>query len=405
MKFWQKRKYIPFTLCMLIVGVAVSASFPLVAFFLVTEIHVSPTTVGLFFLTSLTAPFVSITTGRISDYFRKRKVLIIFSAIWLSTGWVLIALVRDIWTAVAVGSLFFCINGTLSAQIFALLRDIMDYNGEKHMNAVNSTVRTAFSLGWVLGPVLGSWLAFLVGVRITFLVTACLCLISLVPLWFLKSGANYALKQSTHPARKFSPGSWINIICFSLACVLVLSGDSIQLAYLPLYIVEILRNNIVIFGSLMSTSAILELLIIPLFGILADKFGMKTIMIVGIVFCMAEYTILATSPYIWLLYVAQAFNACVIAAFQGLGINYAQQILRGQTGLASSIFFGAQSLASPFGSLIGSYGVLLLGIPHVFFLPLAACVFSLVLLLFGRSSEEVSLQAIHAGVTGNLEKE
>ncbi len=40
------------------------------------------------------------------------------------------------------------------------------------------------------------------------------------------------------------------------------------------------------------------------------------------------------------------------------------------------MFFGAQGLSMPLGGLLGSYGVRLLGVPHVFAIPSLLCVLS-----------------------------
>ena len=178
------------------------------------------------------------------------------------------------------------------------------------------------------------------------------------------------------------------MLCFGLVCILVLSGDTIKLAYLPLYIVQGLQQNLVIFGTILSTSAIAELLLMPFFGAIADRIGISALLIVGILFGIVEYLWLAESTAIWQIYITQALHAVIISSFYGLGVTYAQRILRGQTGMASSIFFGAQSLASPVGSLLGSASLTFLGLPHIFFIPLISCTMALLLLFMGMGLEK-----------------
>ena len=289
------------------------------------------------------------------------------------------ALTTQFWLAVSVGLFFFCLSTTLNAQIFASIREIMTAKKETHESTINSTIRTAYSFGWVIGPIIGSWFATTLGLRFTFFITAFLYIICLIPLLSYLMNQVHASKNITKSGQVSAVD--IRLFCFALLSVFVLSGDTIKVSYLPLYIVENLKQQPYIFGSLLSLSAIVELVIFPAAGLLADKVGTGTVIAGGLALGIVDYALLAMSTMIWQLAVVQLLHVGVLAALLGLGVTFAQQLHREQPGLASSTYLGAQSLSTPLGSILGSSGVQIVGIPSVFFLPSAICMLSLVLFL------------------------
>ncbi len=151
-------------------------AFPLLTVYLVENLGYRPSVASLFFLTSLVGPLVSVATGRLSDQLASRYPLIGFTALWLALGWLLIAFAQSFWLVILVGVLFFGFIGTLNAQIFAQLRDYLTAGSFERQNQIVASVRTAYAAGWIIGPVLGSWVGLAVGLRELFVLTALLYL-------------------------------------------------------------------------------------------------------------------------------------------------------------------------------------------------------------------------------------
>ena len=436
---WQQHEYRFLLFNLFFIGLASSSSMPLVTLFLVKNLHVPASGVGLFYLTALVRPLVNVATGRLSDRLRSRLPLIRLSAIWLAVGWGIMAIAGQFWLAIGVSTVFFCLTGTLIAQTFAAVRDVMNRKGELQDAAISSTIRTAYSLASILGPILGSWLATTVGLRFTFLATSCLCVSSLVPIQsldirvvvkkktallytgsttymrtqgksiymrtqgksirvvlksaairtytrlFLGTIATIGVKVD-YAAKVAIKRDHFNLVCFGVVCLFVLSGDAIKLAYLPLYVVNGLKQNLIAFGSLLSISAIAELAAMPLAGVLADKIGMRKVIAGGILIGVLDYALLANSTHLWQLYLVQFLHVGVISVMFGVGITYAQRLDQQEPGLASSVVFSGQSLATPVGGLIGGYGVHLLGMPRVFLISSCMCALSLGILLMIHSA-------------------
>jgi predicted MFS family arabinose efflux permease len=64
-------------------------------------------------------------------------------------------------------------------------------------------------------------------------------------------------------------------------------------------------------------------------------------------------------------------DALVVAAVFGLGLTHAQQLSPGRAGLASSTFGSAFGIATLVGNFIGGVSLPILGVPHLFYIPLA----------------------------------
>jgi MFS family permease len=98
-------------------------------------------------------------------------------------------------------------------------------------------------------------------------------------------------------------------------------------------------------------------------------------------FSRAHHSLLASSTALWQLYLTQALDAWVVAVVMGLGLAYAQHLSPDRAGLASGTFGSSYGVAIVVGNLIGSASVPLLGVPHVFVIPTALCVVSLLTFL------------------------
>jgi MFS transporter, SET family, sugar efflux transporter len=372
-RVWSEKNYRGLSVLMLVAGVSVSSAIPLVTLFLTDVLGVGESAAGLFFLTSLGAPLINLYTGALSDRMESRVPLVRGIAIWLALGWALMGLSPNPALAFAVGVAFITFIGALNAQIFAVLRDVVERNGERREASVMSTVRTGYSFGWTLGPVLGSLVAGWAGYRVAFALTATLFLSALIPLAGLRvrrARQGREDRRGTGLARpREMPGVRLGV--FGLVCLLVLSGETVRLAYLPIFATDRLGMGLGQFGTLMALAPLTELAAMPLAGMLADRVGLSRVLVAGFALGACGYLLFGGGGSAWSLYLGQVLHACMIAVVFGLGVTYAQRLSPGSAGLAGSVFFSAQSLSALTGSLLGSGGVWLVGLPGMFFMPAA----------------------------------
>jgi SET family sugar efflux transporter-like MFS transporter len=299
------------------------------------------------------------------------------AAAWVALGWLVFAFAPYAWLCLSVGLVFVSAGAITMGQAFAALHDVMVRDAERRPEFVNATIRSAFSLGFVLGPLLGSALAALVSFRAAFVVAGCLNLLCLVPL------AGLAIPVCTGAVRRAvregdAPSSGL-LYGFVGLCTLVLMGTALRITYLPIEVTKHLGGSVGQYGTVMAVSPLAELITVPAAGLLAARVGIGPLFRLGLAVATVEYLILSLSTALWQIYVTQVMDALVVAAVLGLGLTYAQQLSPGRAGLASSTFGAAFGFATLVGNLIGGVSISILGVPHLFFIPLATSAVALVL--------------------------
>jgi SET family sugar efflux transporter-like MFS transporter len=163
------------------------------------------------------------------------------------------------------------------------------------------------------------------------------------------------------------------LVVFTALCALVVSGQAIKNTYLPIDVTVHLGGSMSAYGTIVAVSPIVELVVMPLSGMLAHEIGLGLLIATGILLAVVEYLVLTVSTMIWQFYVTQAMDACVVAVIMGLGMTYAQRLSPGRPGAANGIFFSCFNIAFVLGGLIGSASVPLLGVPHIFLIPVLLC--------------------------------
>lgn len=128
----------------------------------------------------------------------------------------------------------------------------------------------------------------------------------------------------------------------------------------------------------------------PAAGALADRWGIKPVLGVGLLLGALGFAAFATSGGVLGLVVGQVLNACFIAVLLGLGATYAQRLHPAGAGFATSVFFGAQSLAFATGGATGAASAGGIGLPTMFLVPAALCLCALVIVMLAPRPPETT---------------
>jgi SET family sugar efflux transporter-like MFS transporter len=377
---WHTREYRAFILMMVFLSLATSSTLPLVTLYLVDSLHIGLSLVGVFFvIQAVVGLTLGLLVGRWSDHWHSRLPAMRFAVIWVAIGWLAFALFPYFWVTVAVGALFLSAGAITMGQAFAALHDVMMRDNEAQPGFVNTTVRAAFSFGFVLGPLIGSQLAALVSFRAAFVVAASLNLLCLLPLNGLDIPVSADLDRE--PSVQGQRQSNIRLYVFVGLCTLVLIGTALRFTYLPIDVTKHLGGDIQQYGIVMAVSPLAELLTLPAIGMLALHYRIGRLFSLGLAVAIIEYLILAFNTAIWQVYVTQAIDALVVAVVFGLGLTYAQELSPGRAGLASSTFGSAFGIAILVGNLIGGISVSILGVPLIFLIPVVTSGVALMMFL------------------------
>jgi len=393
--FWHKREYRSFLMIMVFLSLATSSTLPLVTLYLVDRLHVALSLAGLFFVgEALFGLMLGLFIGRRSDRWRSRVPAMRVAVVWEAIGWLLFAVSPNFWVTLVAGTLFLSAGAITMGQAFAALHDVMVRDQEPQPGFVNTTVRTAFSFGFVLGPVVGSQVAALVSFQAAFVAAGCLNLLCLLPLFGLDIPVSDDRAQDT--TENESRGSNLRLYFFVGLCTLVLTGTALRITYLPIDVTKHLGGSLREYGTVMAVAPLAELVTMPAAGLLAMRFRAGHLFRVGLVAAIVEYVVLSFNSAVWQVYATQVIDALVVAVVFGLGLTYAQQLSPGRAGLASSTFGSAFGIATLAGNLIGGISVALLGVPHIFFIPVVtSCIALAMFVVLDRGVRRSAL--VHFG--------
>lgn len=384
-------------------GLGVSATTPQLTLFMVDELGASVPVAGLYYLVNFIAPVTGYVVGNLSDRQSDRLVLFRVCAVIGGLGWLAMAVATRVWMPFAIGAFALSIAGGSMGLLFAAIRDDLTRSESPAADRVISAVRMAFTAGWIVGPVLGSWFGAVYGLRPLLLATAVLTVGQILPLG-LQRVPRYVgeIHQSASTEVARDPGdqgqhqasssersrpSRTPLYAFVACCVLVMNGDTMKFAYLPLYMDNQLGLSDTLRGAVIAIQPLIELMLMPLLARLADLVTPIRVVTLGAAFGVAANIAYATSDHVAGLFLGQILMSVLWAAIAGLGVTVAQQLYPEGVGLASSVFMSSIMLSGGLGGALGGLGAALVGIPQVFFIPAALTLLgTLGLAALGRST-------------------
>ncbi|MFD3401234.1 MFS transporter [Kribbella sp. NPDC058693] len=372
----RSRFYRSAFLSLLIAGVGLSAATPQLTLFLVRDLGTPLPVAGLYYVTNVASPIAGFIVGRWSDRSHDRLLWFRICSVVGALGWLLMASANAVWMPFVISTLALSVAGGSMAQLFAACRDELSRHPTRAENRVIATIRMAFTTGWILGPVFGSWFGGVFGLRALLVATAACVFGAIIPL------GRQRVERYDDPARVTSVERgriehMMPLLVFTAVCVLAMTGDTIKFGYLPIYMAEQLHVSDSVRGLVIGIQPLLELLLLPVVARLADRYGPMRAMTVGAVLGLAGNLAYALSTSVAGLFLGQVLNAGLWACVGALGVSIAQHLYPEGAGTASGVFLGAIPLGSAIGGTIGGIGVAAIGLPHVFFIPATLTAFAI----------------------------
>ncbi|WBQ02529.1 MFS transporter [Kribbella sp. CA-293567] len=372
----RSRFYRSAFLSLLIAGIGTSAATPQLTLFLVKELGTPLPVAGLYYVTNLAAPVAGFLIGRWSDRSPERMLWFRLCAVVGTVGWLAMALADSVWLPFVISALALSVGGGAMAQLFAACRDELSRHPTKADNRVVAAIRMAFTVGWMLGPVLGSWFGGVFGLRALLVATAVCVFAQIIPFGRQRIERYADLTLRPHAESRRQIDHMMPLLVFTAVCVLAMTGDTIKFGYLPIYMADELHISDSMRGAVIGIQPLLELLMLPLVARLADRVGAMPVMTGGAVLGLAGNLAYATSTSVGMLFLGQALTAGLWACVGALGVSIAQQLYPEGVGTASGVFLSAIPVSSAIGGAIGGLGVAAIGLPHVFFVPAVLTTFA-----------------------------
>jgi len=398
---WQRivrtRYGVPLGLCILAQGILMAVIVPLLPILISSRIGMDKTEVTTFFLINiLVGIVVTLATGYLSDGAVARYKLVLVSGILGCLGAVGIAAATQPVHAYLAGAVSVSV-GVLFPQLFAVARAGVMADWERDDQVMGITaLRTLFSLGFVLGTGLASWLAQAVDIRAVFYMAAgaslALTAYAALTLYRIEGAigeqiARPSPKTGSEPSDTQRAVLPLYALVVPLLALTVLQGaESTRRVFLPLVMFD-LFNDASVAPLMFGITAAVELVTMGMMGYLASKIGEKKAIAIGSLTGAVYFLILSFAQSLPILYLANVLFAVFVAALLGVAMAYVQGLLSHRAGMGGSLYV----VTLNFGSLVGILSPLLVTgyAQTIFVIPAVLCVAGAALLMAGDRTAQI----------------
>ena len=334
------RRWYALALVYLAVGLSTAMAGPFLTLFLTSTVHASPLQVTVYLVVApLSAVIVSTLLGRLSDRRAIRRRLLIGAALAGCAGSAMFAVVRDYWILLILVASAAATAGALVSQVFAYARTAMGGSGRTAMTL--GSLRTLFSVAWVAGPPAAAVVLETGGFTAVYAFSAVMYAVAaLIAYLGLPEQQPAAVRKAeADPADGIGVDAPLRVIRLTQAAfVLFQCGSSLSVQLVSLFVRHDLHGNIRDAGLILGLCAGLEVPLMLGLSMLAARVPVRRLVLAGPAFAIAYFATAAMTTHTWQLAVAQILNACAIAAIQGMGVTYFQDLMPTQPGRASTLY-------------------------------------------------------------------
>ncbi|MFD2762839.1 sugar efflux transporter [Micromonospora eburnea] len=381
------------------VGIANAVVMPFLSLFLSTAVHADPVQITIFLLVAPLSGVVGATLiGWLSDRWAIRRALLVGASLAGLINAALTAYIRDYRVLVALAVTLAPLSAALFPQAFAYARQVLSGADPGRAAMGISTLRTVFSLSWVVGPPLAALLLSGGGFRFLYVSAAAMFgLAGLASIVGLKQVATPTVATGG-PANDVPTTSRSTLLLTLVAFVMLSCPLTLAVQALPLFISTDLGGDAAQAGPVLGLCAALEIPLMLALGALGTRIRVRVLLLAGAACGVTYYALASVASSLAMLAVGQLANAAFIAAVSGIGISYLQDLLPQRPGQATTLFtnchpIGAM-LAGPLLGLAQHYGFrLAYGVSAVL------CAAGLLLLLVVRPPATGRVAPAYAGGT------
>ena len=342
------------TLCtgVVLIGIGVSVVRPYLSLFGTDVIHMNPAQLGIFMcLNALGGIVFSTWMGKMSDARTPKKDIMLVAAACSGLGYLSFLVFHNYLVLLVVSTLLLGLGAAAFPQLFAYAREATSGLGDATMAI--STLRSFFSLAWVIGPLLGAWVLAALGYNGLFIFTAIVFVfVFFLILLRLRRRPSAGIRKSDgvglfgHLRRPDLLTSFLGSVAANIAI-------SMNGTYMPLFLTRTLGAPSHDVGFVFSLSAGLEIPIMLGLGTVANRVGKRILMMVGSICGTLYYLGAAFAHAPWEMLVLQLLCATFISIYVSIGMSYFQDFMPDSPGSATTLFSNTGSIGSLVGSLLG----------------------------------------------------
>lgn len=392
-KLFEIKGYGLFVICMLLVGIGISITTPYLSLYCTEEIGMSAGAFGVFMaVSSLSGVVVNSLIAKRSDGGLDRKVIIILAMISSALGYASYLVFHNFLILLIVVTFFNGVGAASMPQIYAYAQESANESKSDDKTFAMSALRSLISLGFLIGPLVGTIILEYLGYKGLFWGTFSIFLIiaALVYLFLQKPKEIQVNAKSEKSKGSYSLQSR-QIMSPLVAFIFLFAVNAINGINTPLFVVNDLKGTHTDVGLVVSISAGLEIPIMLLLGALSKKISNHSLMIYGCLVSVIYYIILSVSSNSWQLIAAQLLQATSVAILMGNGLSYFADLMPDSPGLSTTIYSNGSTIGRLIGNLGGGIIAQFAGFRHVYWVCLVIVIISFIILCRSRNSKEIEI--------------
>lgn len=370
-----------------LVGIGVSITRPYLSLFGTNVIHMTPSQLGIFMcLNGLGGIVASTWLGRMSDTKRPKKDIMLFSSICAGLGYGSFLVFHNYLVLLVVSTILLGLGSSTFPQMFAYARESAMASKTVDATFATSTLRSFFSLAWVIGPLFGAWVLQAFRFNGLFISTSAVFFAVFFIVLFRLQRRPSAGIVASRPASVMKALQRPDILLSCISFVAVYTASSMNGLYMPLFVTKTLHAPEYVVGAVVALSAGLEIPIILGLSSVAERVGKRTMLLCGSISGTLYYVGAAFAHAAWEMLVLQLFCATFIAISVSIGMSYMQDFMPDAPGSATTLYSNTNNIGSMVGSLLGGAVAQIWGYRYVYFVCMGLGVLSYLLLLRKRKA-------------------
>lgn len=369
-------------LCMLLQGMGISLSVPFLSIYFTEQLGVSVGMFGIFLAATLIAGiWISTLIGRRSDLGLNRKHIYLVASLCNALAYSGYLLIDNFMILFIYMIVFTALGAPGMPQLFAISRQAVNKSNSTDHAFANSTLRSAFSLGFITGPLIGTLLIAAVGFKGIFSGTiGVFLLVALLVSLFLKSNTELKSSKAEVKVKSFQLTRNRNILFPFLILTLMYIAHWTSSINTALFITNNLGGSTSDVGLVSSICAALEIPFMIMLGLLSAKYSNRILMLCGAILGGAYYLVVFLSGAMWQMLAAQVLLAVFVAVISAIGISYIQDLLPSMPGYASTLYSNSSTIGRLIGSLVGGGVASIVGYRYSFVLCFILIIISAIML-------------------------
>ena len=400
----RTKHFVPLAVTTLLLGVALSFTAPYLSLFGVEEASMSPLRLGVFMtLVSASGVWASTVVARWSDRSGRHRASLIVSLIAAVLGYASLGFVHGYAGLVVVGVVLLGPGAASLSQIFSYARAALAIDDAGQAEFASATLRTLLSAAWVFGPAVGALILSQAGFKGLFAFAAASFAASAAIAMGMKetkdvdrrpiagtaqrsrtaakseasatrseenihhasvhgsvdatsadNGSNAAHTAAVAAGRKAIPRILLALTLIGLAA-------NATMILLPLYLVHALHGTRLTVSAALGTGALLEIPMMLWLGAKSSQLRKPNWLAASAAVHAVYFVALAAVGQPLAVVPLQILPATVVAITSCLGMTYLQDLMPGELGAATALFFNASRVGSILsgvlaGTIVGAFG-------------------------------------------------